>query len=152
MAFVYLLVVDDVIYKIGGSSCKSGIKGTMGFYASANTGKPSIRSFGIMCLIARELLAGRSVDVYLVRFPPVEAEVPGLFTKSVMPVFPYKEMEAACIADYISIEDSHPAWNFQEQGFVWGEDIRTAHNQLRTTGQECVLPLDMQAVKARRTS
>ena len=105
-----------------------------------------------MCLIARELLADHKVDVYLVSFPEMKANVPGFFSTTYMPIFPYKEMESVCIADYISVDQSYPSWNFQEQGDRWAEDIRTAHNQLRTKGQECVLPLDMQAVKARRTS
>ena len=39
---VYLLVVDGEIKKIGGSVGKGGIKSTMSFYVSGNTGRPSI--------------------------------------------------------------------------------------------------------------
>ena len=48
---VYLLVKDGEIMKIGGSVSKGGIKSTMSFYVSANTGRPSIRSFGINQLV-----------------------------------------------------------------------------------------------------
>ena len=48
---VYLLVVDGEIKKIGGSVGKGGIKSTMSFYISGNTGRPSIRSYGINTLI-----------------------------------------------------------------------------------------------------
>ena len=52
---VYLLVVDGLIKKIGGSVGKGGIKTTMSFYVSGNTGRPSIRSFGFYTLIHEAL-------------------------------------------------------------------------------------------------
>ena len=54
---VYLLVVDGEIKKIGGSVGKGGIKSTMSFYVSGNTGRPSIRSYGINTLIFESLKA-----------------------------------------------------------------------------------------------
>ena len=62
---VYLMVVDGVIKKIGGSVSKGGIKSTMSFYESAN-GRPSIRSFGIQQLIFEELEAGKAVEIFLI--------------------------------------------------------------------------------------
>ena len=63
---VYLMVVDGVIKKIGGSVSKGGIKSTMSFYESANCGRPSIRSFGIQQLIFEELEAGKEVEIFLI--------------------------------------------------------------------------------------
>ena len=56
---VYLIVVDNIIKKIGGSQSKGGIKATFSFYEGANTGRPSIRSFGIMHLMYDEILKGK---------------------------------------------------------------------------------------------
>lgn len=42
--FVYIIVANGLIKKIGGSQGKGGIKSTMGFYEGAMQGDPSIRS------------------------------------------------------------------------------------------------------------
>ncbi|MGA7896824.1 MAG: GIY-YIG nuclease family protein, partial [Candidatus Nanoarchaeia archaeon] len=44
VGFVYLIVVNGEIIKIGGSQGKGGIKSTMNFYEGAMQGGPSIRS------------------------------------------------------------------------------------------------------------
>jgi hypothetical protein len=62
---IYLFVVDGEIMKIGGSSSSGGIKSTMSFYESANTGKPSIRSFGVMKKICDKLDDGKKVELYI---------------------------------------------------------------------------------------
>ena len=55
-ARVYFIVVDEEIFKIGGSNCKGGIKGTISPYLSGNSGRPSDRTFGINYLIQKTLL------------------------------------------------------------------------------------------------
>ena len=76
---VYLLVVDGEIKKIGGSVSKNGIKSTMSFYVSGNTGRPSIRSFGINTLMYNALKKGSIVEVYMIISEQVTAPVKGLF-------------------------------------------------------------------------
>ena len=48
LARVYLIVVDGIIMKIGGSQAVGGIKATLTIYKDGGSnGRPSIRSFGI---------------------------------------------------------------------------------------------------------
>ena len=48
LARVYLIVVNGVIKKIGGSQAEGGIKFTLAIYKDGGVaGRPSIRSFGI---------------------------------------------------------------------------------------------------------
>jgi hypothetical protein len=124
---VYLLCVNGVIKKIGGSQSKGGIKATMSFYISANQGRPSIRSFGIMSLIANELKKGNDVSLYLITSPQVIAPVNGLFGKTECKVSAFKEMERQCLQDYKTLTGGYPDWNFQESGLAWSKEIQSQH-------------------------
>ena len=127
---VYLLVVDGVIKKIGGSQSKGGIKSTMSFYISANQGRPSIRSYGIMQLIADELKQGREVTLHLITSPQVVAPVTGLFGTTECKVSAFKEMERQCLQGYKDQDGCYPDWNFQESGTPWSKEIQTGHAKM----------------------
>jgi hypothetical protein len=127
---VYLLVVDNVIRKIGGSVSKGGIKATMSFYASGNCGRPSIRSYGICVLIENELKSGKNVEIYMIQSEQVKAPVNGLFGTTQSMVSAFKEMETQCVADYVKIEGQHPDWNYQEAGKPWEQYIQEGHAKL----------------------
>lgn len=124
---VYLLVVDGTIMKIGGSADAGGIRRTITTYAAGNTGRPSIRTYGIALLIRQALEAGSSVEVFMIPSERVVAPVKGLFGKEEALVASFKEMEAKCLVDYVAEEGSHPAWNFQEAGRPWAQSIQEAH-------------------------
>jgi hypothetical protein len=124
---VYLLCVNGVIKKIGGSVSKGGIKSTMSFYESANCGRPSIRSFGIQQLIFEDLCLNRNVDIYMIRCKQIEAPVKGLFDYEYMNISAFKEMEEKCLRDYVSMENQYPDWNYQESGKPWEHHIQEAH-------------------------
>src|SRR3989344_3876076 len=62
---VYIIAVDGVVKKIGGSQSKGGIKATLSFYQSAMQGGPSLRSYGIHLLIKKVLGKGKKVEIYL---------------------------------------------------------------------------------------
>lgn len=124
---VYLLCVDGIVKKIGGSVSKGGIKSTMSFYTSGNTGRPSIRSFGINLLMYNEISNGSKVEVYLINSKPVTAEVTGLFNTTEQTISAFKEMEEQCISDYIALTGGHPDWNYQEQGKAWEGYIQHLH-------------------------
>jgi len=53
-ARIYLIVVDGIIKKIGGSSSKGGIKATMSFYVNAMQGSPGRPRFIIHLLIEKK--------------------------------------------------------------------------------------------------
>jgi len=127
---VYLMVVNGVIKKIGGSVSKGGIKSTMSFYESGNCGRPSIRSFGIQQLIFEELCMDNVVEIYIITSQRVLAPVQGLFGNEEIPISAFKEMEEKCIADFVKIEDNHPEWNYQEAGKPWEGYIQEAHAAL----------------------
>ena len=62
LARVYLIVVDGVIYKIGGSQDAGGIKGTLRIYQDGGVkGRPSIRSFGVWYLLFHQITKGRKI-------------------------------------------------------------------------------------------
>ena len=129
---VYLLVKDDEIMKIGGSVSKGGIKSTMSFYVSANTGRPSIRSFGINQLVYEAVEKGEEVKVYMITSEQVSAPVKGLFGTEQMSISAFKEMEEKCIADYVASEGNFPAWNYQEAGKAWEQYIQEEHAAILT--------------------
>jgi hypothetical protein len=129
---VYLLVKDGKIMKIGGSISKGGIKSTMSFYVSANTGRPSIRSFGINQLGYEATLKGEEVSVYMITSEQVSAPVKGLFETEQMPISAFKEMEKKCLADYVASEGNFPAWNYQEAGKAWEQYIQEEHAAILT--------------------
>ena len=60
-ARIYLIVVDGIIKKIGGSSSKGGIKATMSFYVNAMQGSPGRPRFIIHLLIEKEL---KTIDLF----------------------------------------------------------------------------------------
>lgn len=117
---IYLITSNGIIKKIGGSNCKGGIKNTINFYLSANTGKPSIRSFGIMMKIIEEIENGNSIEIYVKHTKNLKFIVEGLINKSEETVsISYKYSENMCKKDYFDICKKYPDWNFQENGKKW---------------------------------
>jgi hypothetical protein len=118
---VYLIVSDEDIKKIGGSTDAGGIAGTLKWYEdSALTGKPSTRTYGIHILIEEELLKGKKIEFYCILANKIITPIKGLFgEKEMETTADFKTMENSCKNDYISVEESLPDWNFQEGGKKW---------------------------------
>ena len=131
-ARVYFIVVNDVIAKIGGSNAKGGISGTIAPYCSGNGGRPSDRTFGVNYLIEQELIKGSKVELYAQWMPSITANVPSLTgNKKISVSFSYKEMEEACVKEYLSLNNGlHPIWNFQEAGRPWPKVIQEGRRKL----------------------
>ena len=128
---VYLIVVDGVIYKIGGSQCKDGIKGTWSFYCGGMTGSPSVRTYGIPILIREKLDNGSKVELYMIPSEKVFAPVKGLFGEEDGKVgIDFKAIEDKCKKDYKSIVGDYPKWNFQERNQPWPRYIQEGCNKL----------------------
>ncbi|BCD70752.1 hypothetical protein SNTW_13970 [Helicobacter suis] len=65
VARVYLIVVDGVVKKIGGSQAQGGIKKTLEIYRDGGVnGRPGIRSFGIWYFLYHSILAGKNIEFY----------------------------------------------------------------------------------------
>ena len=111
---VYLFVINSMIYKIGGSQAKGGIKSTIRSYTNCMRGKPSDRTFIIHKLLREQLDLGNSVEVYMITSEPVTSQITGLFGTTETITSPFKEMEYQCIMDYFKSEGNYPLWNFQE--------------------------------------
>ncbi len=120
---VYLIVVDGIIKKIGGSASKGGIKATMSFYVNALQGSPGRPRFIIHHLIARELEKGSKVELYMISSPKVKTKIPGLFGYKEIEIASFKEMEDLCKLDYYSVEGKYPDWNFQENNQPYPPDL-----------------------------
>lgn len=122
-ARIYLIVVDGIIKKIGGSASRGGIKATMSFYINAMQGSPGRPRFIIHLLIERELRKGSKVELYMIQPPKIKSKIPGLFGYREIEIASYKEMENLCKSDYYSKEGKYPDWNFQENNEPYPEDL-----------------------------
>ncbi|MEM4215173.1 MAG: hypothetical protein QW484_02310 [Candidatus Pacearchaeota archaeon] len=122
-ARIYIIVVDGIIKKIGGSAGKGGIKATMSFYVNAMQGSPGRPRFIIHLLIEKELRKGSKVELYMIRSPKIKAKIPGLFGYKEVEIASFKEMEDLCKSDYYSKEGRYPDWNFQENNEPYPEDL-----------------------------
>lgn len=136
VGFVYLIVINGKIKKIGGSQGKGGIKSTMSFYEGAMQGGPSIRSYGIHLLIKKELDRGEKVEFYVIVSSGIKTEIKGLFGSERGTVVAFKEMEEKCNEDYKSVTKKYPEWHFQSRGrgksYRWPEWIRRSYEKYRS--------------------
>ena len=98
---VYLIVSNEEIKKIGGSSGRGGIKTTISFYENATKGSPGPVRFIIHQLILKELEKNNNVEIYMITSPKVKANVSGLFRKFEAEIASFKEMEDRCKLDYV---------------------------------------------------
>ncbi len=132
VSLVYILCVNEEIYKIGQSSTKSGIQGCMNFYLNAGQDDPGINRFAINWFMREELNQGKKVEVYMIYMEPIVVEVPGLF-KSEQVVVPVsaKGIEENCLSQYNAIEGCYPKWNYQETGIPLPDTIHEAFGQYK---------------------
>lgn len=131
VARVYLIVVNDEIYKIGGSQDKGGMKGTLKIYQDGGIkGRPSIRSFGVWYFLFYTITRGAKIEIYMIYQENFTTNVKGLLGFHVVnnAAISYKLMEECCINDFRKNESgAYPKWNIQEQGADWPLEIKTEH-------------------------
>lgn len=131
VARVYLIVVNDEIYKIGGSQDKGGMKGTLRIYQDGGIkGRPSIRSFGVWYFLFYTITRGAKIEIYMIYQENFTTNVKGLLGFHVVnnAAISYKLMEECCINDFRKNErGAYPKWNIQEQGADWPLEIKTEH-------------------------
>ena len=112
---VYIFVINGKIKKIGYSTDKKGIRGTLGAYQSGLSGNPSDRTHGIHLMTYDEIKKGNKVEIYMILSDwtsPVK--VNGLFGCEKMRISPSHDMEKLCLRQYYEIEGKYPDWNFKE--------------------------------------
>jgi hypothetical protein len=127
---IYLIVVNNKIYKIGSSASKGGIKATLGCYITGLGGSPSIRTMGIPVLIQELLDAGNEIKIYALFNDPIKVQVYGLSSAKEETTYPdVKVMEEACRVDYKKIYGKYPEWNFQENHEKWPAHIKKLYTE-----------------------
>jgi len=127
---VYLIVVNNTIKKIGGSSGRGGIKTTISFYENAAQGSPGPVRFIIHQLIGKELEKNHNVEIYMITSPKVEAEVSGLFKKFKTEIASFKEMEDRCKLDYV-VFTLKEFLNSQKNDMENNKELQNAINKLK---------------------
>jgi hypothetical protein len=127
---IYFIEVNGMVYKIGSSECKGGIKSTFNFYEYGLGGSPSIRTFGIHLLIQEHLDLGKTIKIYVLFIEPIKVIIKGLFSSIEKITYPQiKEMEDLCREDYKKIYNKYPNWNFQENVEEWPQYIKLAYKE-----------------------
>jgi hypothetical protein len=124
---IYIISVDNEIYKIGLSECKGGIKNTFSFYEGGLGGSPSIRTFGIHLLIQEQLNLGKEIRIHALFNEPIKSITKGLLSSVEKITYPrIKDKERLCCEDYKKIYGKYPKWNFQENVEKWPQHIQLA--------------------------
>ena len=138
-SMVYFVCVDHIVYKIGQTSGKGGIKGCMNFYCCAGQDVPGANRFTINALIREELSKGNKVDIYMKYIEPITISVSGIdrLHTLVAPISA-KALEQVHLTDYEERMGRLPAWNFQEAGLPVPPHINeqfASYRQLRAKGR-----------------
>jgi hypothetical protein len=132
---IYIIVVNDIIKKIGCSANKKGIKAVAG-YGVGNQGQPSDRTTGIHYYIGKELINKNEVSFWIKICSKVRAELDDLFGNvnydncSIDP----KIQEDKYLESYHKLCGKFPEWNMQEQGrnADWEESIKNINRALKS--------------------
>jgi hypothetical protein len=105
------------ILKIGKSSDKSGLNGTIGCYSSALSGTPGQNRFCMHHMIYDKLNNGSQIKVYVRFVESVKKIINGLFSEIEMEIpLDVTYVEQLCLSDYKIVFGDFPEWNFQERG------------------------------------
>jgi hypothetical protein len=98
------------ILKIGKSSDKGGILGTLGFYANALSGTPGQNRFCLHHMISDKLKSGSSIKIYIRFTESVRKKILGLISEIEIEVpLDVTYVENLCLQDYKSIHGKYPA-------------------------------------------
>ena len=129
---VYLLVVNDIIKKIGASVQPiSKIAG----YGCGNGGSPSDRTTGIHYYIGKELALGNKVEYWYQKYASVNIEIMDLNggNKTISCPIDPKIMENHHLNTYFNLMNNYPDWNHQEQGRKkdWEPIIKQINSSLK---------------------
>ena len=123
---VYLISKNNEIIKIGGSSAKGGIKGTISGYLSGKKGSPGESRFVLNSLMQNEINKKNTIKLHMILCPETYVKINGLTSKdNMVSVFAFKEIEKQCLEDYKSFNNNIcPLWNFKERGESYPKKLR----------------------------
>jgi len=118
---VYIFLEEDEesskILKIGKSSDKGGIKGTLNLYYAALSGTPGPNRFYLHHLISEKLKEGKRVKVFVRFAESVKKVIYGLTSNMEIDIpLDVTYIEKLCVEDYLKKFGSYPIWNYQERG------------------------------------
>ena len=140
LSIVYFICVNDIVYKIGQTSGKKGIKGCMSFYCVAGQDDCGPNRFTINALIREEMLKGNKVDVYMKYLEPIKVSVSGIGRLHDLSArISAKVLEEAHLSDYKLLVNKFPAWNFQESAAKVPAHINeqfASYRQMRAKGRK----------------
>lgn len=103
------------IIKIGKSSDKNGLSGTIGFYINTLSGTPGITRYAVHNLIYEKLIQNKKILVYCRFSDSIEIKVKGLFeTYNTLIPLDMSYIEELCLKDFFEKNQTYPEWNFQE--------------------------------------
>lgn len=118
--YFFVEMVDDEItkiLKIGKSSDKSGLNGTIGCYVNALSGTPGQNRFCMHHMIYDKLKDGFKIKVYVRFVESITKMVNGLFSEVEMEIpLDVTYIEQLCLNDYKELFGNFPDWNFMERG------------------------------------
>lgn len=129
---VYIIVVNDIIMKIGASQSKKGMKQTLNIYQDGGVkGRPEIRSYGVWYLLHKAVYEGKKVEFYMIFHDVFHQNVKGLLGEKKMEVgISCNLIEKCCLEDYKKIEKEYPEWNIQERGEDWTYEIKRGYSKI----------------------
>lgn len=108
---------NSKLIKIGKSSDKNGLGGTIGFYINTLSGTPSITRFCVHHLIGNKLDEGKRILVYCKFSESVKKEIVAFFEKKTLEIpLDITYIEEFCLEEYYEHFSEYPEWNFQEGG------------------------------------
>jgi len=117
---VYFITVNGKIVKIGGSSCKGGIQGTIGAYLGGFAQGMSPRSYCGWHYMRQHIDAGDKVEFYVIHAPTTIAKIPSMNSEVEVEIaVDFHQIESACVNEYVKIEGKYPFLNMQESGQKW---------------------------------
>ena len=117
---VYFITVNGEIVKIGGSSCKGGIQGTIGAYLGGFAQGMSPRSYCGWHYMRQHIEAGNKVEFHVIHAPTTKAKIPSMNSEIEVEIaVDFHQIESACVKEYVEIETKYPFLNMQESGQKW---------------------------------
>jgi hypothetical protein len=132
---VYMIVVDDIIYKIGYTDDQQGIINLAG-YGVGNGGGPSNRTCGIHYLIAEKLFLREKVEFYVKWAEVIQNVTIGGLTKKYSEsrdISSGRISEEVILNEYKKLTNNQvPIWNKQESGRKndWSLTIKTIRSSI----------------------
>lgn len=127
-SYVYLIVVNNIIYKVGSSRMRLV---DFGGYGVGNAGRPSIRTTGIHYYIARECSYNQKVEFWYKLMESYSVDISNLFgeTSNIECLIDPRQMELLFLQDIHTSIGKYPVWNKQEHGRVgdWENTIVNIH-------------------------